>query len=343
MNRDLGCRANLAALPAGASDWMEVRLGPTDQPYGYAYVGVFAQPPLRSTAGQTYAYYDATHDRIYASSYTLEFNAPLPTHLALVQRLGDFGTNIVAGVHAEGDVKLFGGLLSFRRDEKDLRMEISGMKDGLVRVLRRARYWLPLPFGFRTTGRVDLLFYRDFVEGTALVKIKIPPRLVLANGELKTYFDFLALSGARVLTEGMSPSDPVDGYMSPADYTLEGHPTRWAALLLPDGRAILFVLRFEGALQSLEQHLLFTDGAGALQLQGSAPLFGFRFSRVDRLTAGTHRISVFAMILENGNAATVQQAVSFFTAPPEVAVSSMQTEWLPIEKQSLPLFSARDW
>ena len=60
-------------------------------------------------------------------------------------------------------------------------------------MIRRGRYWVPLPLGFRTSGRVDLIFYRDFIEGISFLKVKLSLRLVLADGELQAYFDFLDL------------------------------------------------------------------------------------------------------------------------------------------------------
>jgi hypothetical protein len=323
MNQDLGQRGDLARLPAGATVWGEVRVGSAISPLGFAYVGVFAQPPPLSCPECTAARYDETSDRVYAERYALEFHAPLPRHVAFVHTVGEFGENVVAGIHADGEVRFLGGLVTLRKTDADIQTELLGYRNGPVRTIRRARYWIPLPFGFRTTGQVDLLFSRDFVEGTALLKIGIPPSLVLANGELQTYFDFLHLDGARVFLDGMEPSDPIDGHMTPSKQALVGHPARWAALLLPEGRTVLFIVRLEGGLQRLDQRVYFADSIRPDGKVGGRPLFGFQFAQVNRLETGTHRLSVFAQVLDSVDLAVIRNAANVFLSPPVVTVSPL--------------------
>jgi len=323
MNRDLGARGELARLPSGAMAWGEVRVGSAVEPLGFVYIGVFPQSPPLPCADCTVAQYDEATDRVYAERYALAFHAPLPTHIAFVDKMGDFGVNVAAGVHATGEVRFLGGLVTLRKTDADIHAELLGYRNGPVRAIRRARYWIPLPFGFRTSGQVDLLFYRDFVEGTALVKIKIPPSLVLARGEVRAYFDFLQQTGARVLLEGETPSAPVNGRMTPEEQTLVGQPARWAALLLPSGRTVMLVVRLEGGLQRLEQRLYFDDAARAEGTLGGRPLFGFQFARVDRLTTGTHRLSVFACIIDSVDPEGMRETANVFLSPPEVVVSAL--------------------
>lgn len=307
MNRDLGERGAPALSSLNAATWIEVRVGNDTTPIGFAYIGVFVSPPDLHPS-HVYVRYDAETDRVYAERYALAFGAPLPTHLAFVEGVGDFGANVITGVHAVGDVRFLGGLLSLRRSEKDIQMDIVGSRSGPVRAVRRARYWIPLPLGFRAQGRFDLLFYRDFVEGTTTVKIKIPPSLVLADGELRTYFAFLHLPDARPLIEG----EPM------GDFT-----TRWAALPLPDGKAVLLVVRLEGALQRLGQQL-YSDNSPDGQTTGEGQsVFGFLFTHINRLTTGTHRLSVFAMVLESASPEEIRRAVDAFLTPPAVAVTVM--------------------
>lgn len=320
MNRDLGERGDPTRFPAGATLWGEVRVGSATEPLGFAYIGVFERPPPLSLPESIPARYEEATDRVYAERYTLEFRAPLPKHIAFVETQGEFGVSAVAGVHALGEVRLLGGLITLHKTDADIQTELLGYKNGPVRAIRRARYWVPLPLGFRTTGRVDLLFYREFVEGTALLKIGIPPRLVLASGELQAYFDFLRQDGARVLLEGETPSEPVDGRMTPAKQALVGRPARWAALLLPEGRTVVFIVRLEGALQRMEQHLYFEDVAQPGESVGGRPFFGFQFTRLDRLKTGTHRLSVFAYVLDSTEPKDIQRVVGIFLSPPEVVV-----------------------
>jgi hypothetical protein len=325
MNRDLGRRGDLRALPPGATVWGEVRVGDAAAPLGFAYIGAFEEPPSPVTLATAPARYEETTDRVYAERYALEFHTPLPRHVAFVNKAGELGENVVAGVHAAGEVRFLGGLVTLRKSDADIQTELLGYRNGPVRAIRRARYWIPLPFGFRTTGRVDLLFYRDFVEGTALLKIGIPPSLVLANGELQAYFDFLRQEGAQVLLEGHEASEPVDGRMTSAKRALAGRSARWAALLLPAGRTVLFVVRLEGGLQRLEQRLYFADSANSDPQPGGRPLFGFQFGQVNRLETGTHRLSVFAHILDSTNPEEIRAAAALFLSPPVVTVAPLQS------------------
>ncbi|MCS6927685.1 MAG: hypothetical protein NZ578_17480 [Candidatus Binatia bacterium] len=315
MNRDLGRRGDFAHLPRALTHWAEIRVGPASSPLGFAYVGVLASSPPATPDSSPYVRYDPARDRVYAERYAVAFDAPLPTHVALVGELGDFGTNLVAGVRARGEVRFLGGLFTVRRTDQDIRSLLYGYREGPVRVIRRAQYWIPLPVGLHTTGRVDFIFYRDFVEGTALVKITVPPHLVLADGELLTYFDFLDLRGACLLIDGTGPSEPVDGHRAKQAFT--GRPARWAALLLPDGRTVLLLVRLEGALQKLEQRLY---------LHESDPVFGFQFSHLHRLETGTHRLSVFALALTAVSVEEIRRTAAFFLSPPPVHVSTVQEE-----------------
>lgn len=324
MNRDLGYRGDLSQLPAGAVAWGEIRVGDEANALGFAYVGIFANPPALACSECVYARYDPQADRVYAERYALEFRGPLPSHIAFVDQFGEFGANTIAGVRASGEVRFLGGLLKFRRTEADIHTEDVSYRQGPVRAIRRARYWIPLPLGLRTTGRVDLIFYRDFVEGTALVKLKVPPRLVLADGELLTYFDFLHLHGARLLFDGGLLSEPVNGSMAPAEQAVVGRPARWAALVLPDGRTMWSVVRLEGALQRLDQQLYFADLSRANGENGGLPLIGFKFTGINRLETGTHRLSVFAGILDSTDPEEIQRTVKIFLSPPAVSVSVLQ-------------------
>ena len=323
MNRDLGERGVPALSSPNATMWIEVRVGNGTTPIGFAYIGVFATPPTLQPP-HVYAWYDTETDRVYAERYALAFGAPLPTHLAFVERVGDFGANVITGVHAVGDVRFLGGLLSLRRSEKDIQMEIVGSRSGPVRAVRRARYWIPLPLGFRAQGRFDLLFYRDFVEGTTTVKIKIPPSLVLADGELKTYFAFLHLPDVRPLIEGKDMGDLTNSHSATGGREQGEDHTRWAALPLPDGKAVLLVVRLEGALQRLGQQLYFEHSLSGQAEGGGRTVFGFLFAHINRLTTGTHRLSVFAMVLESASVEDIRRAVDVFLRPPAVAVAVVQ-------------------
>jgi len=324
MNRDLGQRGALAQLPKDATAWIEVRVGSEAAPIGFAYIGIFAESSTASRSHSQYTRYDAQADKVDTDRYTIAFaGAPFPTHLAFVDHLGDTAANLIAGVRVIGEVRFLHGLFTLRRTEHDIHAEVLAYRQGAIRTIRRARYWIPLPLGFRTNGRIDVLFYRDFVEGTAIVKLKVPPRLVLADGELQAYFRFLDLSGARLIVEGQETTGIVDGHMDTAEQALHRHPMRWAALLLPNGRTLLLIARLEGALQRLEQRLYFDDNQADDTHVGNKPHFGFEFSGINQVETGTHRLSVFAITLDTISADDIRRTVEWFLSPPSVSITPL--------------------
>ena len=301
LRRDMGKRATAATFPAGR--WHEVRLGSDETSLGFVYirVGMQASQPARPFSVR----YDPQHDHVYAERYSVAFDTPLPSHLAFVESPGDLGQNLISGVAVDAEVNFLGGLLNIRRTDKDLHARLYGHTQGPVRVIRRARYWFPLPFGLRARGRIDLIFYPDFVEGTALVKLKIPPRFILADGEVSTYFNFLDFGQARLL---QADELPLGEEQSP----------RWAALQLPTGQTLLLVMRLEGGLQQLAQQTYFSNTGPP---HSGQPSFGFHFSNIARLAAGRYRLSAFGVLLETTDPEVIRSTAAFFLSPPRASVT----------------------
>ena len=306
LRRHIGKRGDSTAFMSETKSWYEIRLGPQKTPLGFVYIHLgkeSSQPALPFPV-----HYDSQQDRVYAERYTVAFNTPLPSHLALVESQGDLGENTISGISVAGEVRFLGGLLTIRRTDDDLQSRLYVYTQGPVRLIRRARSWFPLPLDLRAKGWIDLIFYLGFVEGTALVKLKIPPRFVLADGELSTFFNFLDFGQARLLQA--------------EDVPREDRPHRWAALQLPTGQTLLLVTRLEGRLQKLEQQVHF---ANAGPPSSGRPSFGFHFSEVSRLDAGTYRLKVFGVLLDTTDARIIRSIAALFLTPPGVTVSRVET------------------
>ncbi len=301
LRRDIGKRATAAAFPAGG--WHEVRLGSHAPPLGFVYIRVGVQSARPTRPGLVR--YDPQQDHVYAEGYSVAFDTPLPSHLAFVESPGDLGQNLISHIGVEAEVGFLGGLLNIRRTDKDLHARLYGYTQGPVRLIRRARYWFPLPFGLRARGRIDLIFYPNFVEGTALVKLKIPPRFILADGEVSTYFNFLNFGQAQLLQADESPMG-------------EEQSPRWAALQLPTGQTLLLVMRLEGGLQQLEQQTYFSNTGPP---HSGQPSFGFHFSNLARLAAGAYRLSAFGVPLETTDPEVIRSTAAFFLSPPPARVT----------------------
>lgn len=326
LHRDLGQPGTPTRLPQEATTWLRIRIGNETAPVGFAYIGLFTTTASDVSPRTPYTRYDPQTDVIFTDRYTLGFaGAPLPSHLTFVDQLGERGANLIAGVRVIGEVRFLRGLFTLRRTDQDIHTEVLGYRHGAVRTIRRARYWIPLPLGFRTNGRIDVAFYRDVVEGTTVAKITVPPRLILADGELQAYFRFLDLGGAHLIVEGYEPTGAVDGHMDEAELAQHHRPARWAALALPNGRTLLLIARLEGALQKLEQRLYFNDNNSRHKQSNGKPSFGFEFSRVNQLETGTHRLSVFAITLDSVQVEDIRRTVERFLSPPPVNVTVLPT------------------
>jgi hypothetical protein len=320
MNRDLGARGDLAGLPSGAMRWLEVRVGEASSPVGFAYVGAFDAPPPLPVRQHDYARYLADRDEIQADRYTVRFGAPLPTYIALVRHQGEDGANILNGVRAHGLVKILAGLFRFERSEKDLQYTIQGWRDGPVRAIRSAKYWIRLPLGFKARGRVELLFYRDFVEARARVNIRIPPRIVPADGWLTAYFDFRDFANGRVVGPKGVLEQPIDGTMTETKRAFTRQQVRWSALLLPNDQIFLLAARLGGSLQRLDQRLYLEDSNDPAR---GKPSFGFTLAGVNRLDTGEQDLSVNAMVLEGTSETDASAAANVLLQPPEVSVTTL--------------------
>lgn len=318
MNRDLGEPGDAAKLSVAAPAWIEVRVGPPEAPLGYVYVASLDPAPPPAEDLPDYSRYDPATDQVFADRYTVRFGGPLPTYLAIVRQQGEAGPNVLNGVRAHGEARILAGLFRLVRSEKDLLYAIQGYRDGPVRAIRSAKYWIRLPLGFKARGRVELLFYRDFVEARARVNIRIPPRLVPADGDLTAYFDFRDFSGARVIGPGGAPADLVDGVMTAAKRSFTDRAVRWSALALPGGQTFLLTVRLEGSLQRLDQRLYLDDSADPAR---GKPGFGFRLSGINRLDTGEQELAVAAMILDTGAESEVSAAASLLLDPPRPAVT----------------------
>jgi hypothetical protein len=318
MNRDLGEKGDPASLPQGAATWLEVRVGSRDEPAGYAYLGTFDSPPPIPSDQPLYVHCDPARDEVLADRYTVRFGAPLPTYLALVRRQGESAENVLNAVRAKGDVRIFAGLFHFERSEKDLQYSIQGYRAGPIRAIRSAKYWIRLPLGFKARGRVELLFYRDFVEARAQVNIKIPPRLVPADGRLTAFFDFRDFTGGQVLGPDGLLAEPIGGHMTEEKRQFANHLVRWTALLLPSGQSFLLAVRLGGSLSRLDQRLYLDESIDPAR---GKPSFGFTLAGINRLDTGEQDLSVNAMVLDSTATSQVTAAASALLSAPEIAVT----------------------
>lgn len=312
LNRDLGLRGDPSRLPDADALWLELRVGSGRSPLGFAYLRSLPAVSPKSVTKPGHARYDPVSDAVHAERYALHFDAILPTHVAFVDALGESGESFVSATHAHGEARLLGGVFMFRRTDADIEERIDGHRNGPVRALRRGHYQVPLPLGFEAAGRVDFLFYRDFLEITGKLKIKFPPWLLRADGEMTGYVELPRGTGARAVFDEAELHEPAEKKDGPRP-----DPGRWAALTLRDGRTLLLVVRLGGALRKMRPRFYFEDRPGG------GPIFGFELSEASRLETGVHPFAVIAAFLRSPTEQQLLEQARLFLSPPPVSLSRL--------------------
>lgn len=311
LNRDLGVRGKVSALPAGAASWLEVRVGSEASPLGHAYVGVF--PAAKAPQPSEHVRYDSKTDQVFADKYALKFDTVLPNHVAFVDEIGELGESFVSATHAVGEAYLLGGMFHFARSEADMKEEVEGHRIGAVRAIRRGQYVVPLPLGFHASGRVEFLFYADFLEITGRLRLKYPAWVAGADGGLSGFVEIPPSIAARPIwdpTMIKSSAVPV-AVPNPSGES-------YAALVFDDGDVLVMAVRLEGGLRKMDQRFYFESREGQKNR-----VFGFEVSEASRLEAGIHPFTLVAAFLHGPTETEILETAKILASPPSVAVQKL--------------------
>lgn len=310
-NRDLGARGEAARLPAGAASWVEVRVGAESSPLGFAYVGVF--PDVAAPEASAHVRYDAKSDRVLADEYALKFDTILPNHVAFVDSIGELGESFVSATHAKGEAYLLGGMFHFARSEADMKEEVEGYRVGAVRAIRRGQYDVPLPLGFHASGRVEFIFYSDFLEITGRLRLKYPAWVAGADGGLSGFVEIPPSVKARAIW------DPAMVKKSAVPMATPNPSGRsYAALVFEDGDVLVLAIRLDGGLRKMDQRFFFESRKGEKN-----KVFGFEVSEASRLEAGIHPFTLVAAFLRAPSEKQILETAQILASPPRVAVQKV--------------------
>jgi len=312
LNRDLGARGDRKALPSGAASWLEVRVGKEASPLGYAYVGVF--PLAKEPKPSEHVRYDFETDRVLADRYALKFDTVLPNHVAFVEKVGDLGESFVTATHAKGEAYLLGGMFHFERSESDMKEEVEGYRAGPVRAIRRGQYDVPLPLGFHASGRVEFLFYADFLEITGRLRLKYPAWVAGADGGLSGFVEIPPSVKARPIWD---PQMIQKSSVPVAVPNASGNS--YAALVFENGDALVLAVRLEGGLRKMDQRFYFEAKKGQKNR-----VFGFEVSEASRLEAGIHPFTLVAAFLHSPNEKEIVETAEILASPPPIAVQKIE-------------------
>jgi hypothetical protein len=184
MAADLGERAPRSLYPEEARAASEIEVADPDTgEKAWFYLFDFDAPPPPSQV--SYVRYDPVKDLAESPLYILDFNerrSILLDDLRIKRPGGDPGPNLIDRIKIRTAFKtrLF---ITFRFDEEDISTHVTAYKNGPIRSVRSADYYLKLFFIKVTpSAHVDYLFYRNGVVGPSELKIPFNPKIVLRGG-----------------------------------------------------------------------------------------------------------------------------------------------------------------
>lgn len=184
MVSDLGDRAPRLLFPTDARQASEIEVqDPDTGERAWFYIFDFEDPPPPSP--EVYVTYDPEKDLARSSVYLVDFNERRSILLDDMRIAGPdkkMGENIIDRIKIRTWFKsrIF---ITFKFNEEDITSRVTGYKNGPVRSIRSAEYYLKLFFIKVTPSAfVDYLFYRNAIVGPSELKVPFSPRLVLRGG-----------------------------------------------------------------------------------------------------------------------------------------------------------------
>jgi hypothetical protein len=184
MAADLGDRAPRGLYPGTARAVSEVEVvDPDTGEKAWFYVFDFDAPPPPSPVA--YVHYDPERDRAESPLYILDFNEErsiLLDDLRIKHPDGSPGPNLIDRIKIRTAFKtrLY---ITFHFNEEDISTHVTAYKNGPVRSIRSADYYLRLFFIKVTpSAHVDYLFYKNGVVGPSELNVPFNPKILLRRG-----------------------------------------------------------------------------------------------------------------------------------------------------------------
>jgi hypothetical protein len=292
MISDLGERAGAGApLPAGAQEIDAA--DPLGGPDRFAYIAA-VDSPERSLV--RYVEYDPKIDRVETDSYRMSFTNELPTDLALQNRKGEAGANIIDRIKVRASARVF-GIFHYRMDEDDIRNRLLAWKVGPVRIIRRLSHSVDLLLGIRSPEVVsENYFYRDYIENPFRLRFPWVPRVIFGDIHVRIDLDFTDAAGWQLLWSGMK-QPPVRIGDAAAERALAAEQpapaVTWMAMRAAH-HTIVQTLRPSADLRLVERRLYFRDDPGVPdppeRVPGERPGVGYMMTGWEELSGGAHVI-----------------------------------------------------
>lgn len=273
-------------------------------------------------APTSYVAYDPSTDRVRGDRVSLGFHQGLPDYLAISDRSGAPGSNLLDRLKVRASATFLWGLIRFSRSEDDLRTQFVGWREGPIRVIRCQRQWVRLGWGIRSpTFGSYTYFYRDFAELPVGLRLNFRPTYFFGNIVVRVVLDFRDLRGWSVLTPSLPMPLPIDGTMTAQKAALNGFSDAWFALLAPQ-LTLVQMMDVSPSLATVRRRLLYReDGSRAdppESVPGEEPGIGYQLDQWEHVGAGAHSLESVSYALPP--TVDVRQFVAAQAAPLQVRV-----------------------
>ncbi len=321
--------------PPKMSDNMvvEIAVKTQDGSIGCGYLAAWTEhEPLRSNADYVDYAAGGGRETISTPHYVQEFaNSELFLDtLIILPEGGGSGRDLFDKLKMRSTVTAVGGItLSY--DETDFESELTGVRDGPVRVIRRNETSLNLLLGFSTPSvRVNAFFYRDSYEVPSTLSFPFRADLILKNIDYYQGCDLSRASGPHVFYCDIMPEGArVDGVMSEKERELAANRSdhRWGMVTGPAGAWM-----YHGAWQDpgapVELALFYEDDANKPRPPENEPgasMFGFRLMNALKMADRAYELSIVNYVIPefNGDAEATARAL---TSPMEIKVKPVFTK-----------------
>lgn len=260
MVSDLGDRASRLLFPADARQASEIEVqDPATGERAWFYIFDFEAPPPPSPV--VYITYDPEKDLATSAVYSVDFNERKSILLDDMRIAGPdkkMGENIIDRIKVRTWFKsrIF---ITFKFNEEDITSHVTGYKNGPVRSIRSAEYFLKLFFIKVTPSAfVDYLFYRNAIVGPSQLKVPFSPRLVLRGGSRAiTGLDFSnSVYGWQFYTEKNPTPVTLDG-MNKNKGEMRTEGVSWFALFGEDRGTLTRVVYGDSLLKAKQKYVFY--------------------------------------------------------------------------------------
>ncbi len=299
MAADLGDRAPRRLYPRTARAASEVEVADPDTgEKAWFYVFDFDAPPSPSPI--SYVHYDPERDLAESPLYILDFNerrSILLDDLRIKRPDGNPGPNLIDRIKIRTAFKtrLF---ITFKFDEEDIATHVTAYKNGPVRSVRSADYYLKLFFIKVTpSAHVDYLFYKNGVVGPSELNVPFNPKILLRGGSRAVSgLDFeSSIHGWRFYTAKNQTPVVLDGTTKEGD-GLEKRGVSWFTVYGGEGGdrgAVTRVVYGPSLLKAEQDYVLYylddKERENRPERETGETLLGFNID-ILKVPRGSHRI-----------------------------------------------------